>query len=843
MLNLDDKEYDLNTLFSFEVLKEILLKLARNQVNLEEKVQNIINIYQNQEKSEKDDDLNFFETGDKFSLSEKEITSVEDKNKNENIETKEINLKENPEQSKTVISKKNEVKSEFKGKEKEKEKDKDKEKTEIKEEKDINEEKDNKDEIDLKKEESKNIGVSPDVITKMAKIIRQNKAKITSLENEIYKIKNNNKSHETSNQNDIDSINKKINQLSKKLSDQEDKLDNFENKCSDIDVLTMFKDNGNGTIDATKVMVKALEEKVFKKIETVENKNKSNSYLNDKMELVFSKIEKDRQNIENLYNLTGKNKELIDEINNKLKVHNKHIEKNAENLNKIKKSLKEGNDLINQQINELNEKIQNILKEIEELKKSVNNYPSELFKLSLADNKNNVDKEEINDINIKINDLRKKVNDIENSLKLYLDNNDLDNEVKNMKLILDKKISKEDLKELYNLHLSDVDEINDTNNKILSVYEQVKKNGSDIQGILKKIDGINANISVLQTYYNSGLNNTNNQPIIDFSKFIDNQKLTETIKPIIKEMEKMFQEIYSIRRELNDIDNLNKEFIKQTSLDRLEEKLTEKIQDLKLTSFKKYLDKAEHYKAIKNLEALIKVQVEENRKDADSWIMAKQPLKCFNCATCESNIKNVNPPNDFLPWNKYPPGDRIYRMGQGFSHMLQMMTNEFIKNIEKNSNDHSNNEQSYKSLNLNNINENGRINTNNNINREKTLLGLSVNNKEQIFDDSNIIQRKSGKLRLPVMTRYAKQKKNRNFGEAPVSDEERERDKDYNDVFDKLRIVSSPKIMKIMKKKAGTTNIFGQSETYDNSLNTENNININSGDIKQNIAKSQNYKS
>ena len=98
MLNLDDKEYDLNTLFSFEVLKEILLKLARNQVNLEEKVQNIINIYQNQEKSEKDDDLNFFFFFYKFSLSEKEITSVEDKNKNENIETKEINLKENPEQ-------------------------------------------------------------------------------------------------------------------------------------------------------------------------------------------------------------------------------------------------------------------------------------------------------------------------------------------------------------------------------------------------------------------------------------------------------------------------------------------------------------------------------------------------------------------------------------------------------------------------------------------------------------------------------------------------------------------------------------------------------------------------
>ena len=59
-----------------------------------------------------------------------------------------------------------------------------------------------------------------------------------------------------------------------------------------------------------------------------------------------------------------------------------------------------------------------------------------------------------------------------NSIKLYLENNkidDLDGQIKNMNLILDKKISKEDLKELDNFHLSDVDEINDTNNKIKSL--------------------------------------------------------------------------------------------------------------------------------------------------------------------------------------------------------------------------------------------------------------------------------------------------------------------------------------------------------------------------------------
>ena len=826
MLNLDDKEYDLNTLFSFEVLKEILLKLARNQVNLEEKVQNIINIYQNKETSEKDDSLQYFETDKNYNLTQKDFISTNEldkenqnnnKENNENKEKeKEITYKENTSQNN--ITTKKEVESETKEK-------KDKEKKEEKE----NEL--NKDEVN----NMNNVGVEPELIKKMIKIINKNKAKISILEEDVKNMKKKLNSYETNNNNDksdVEEINKKIKQISKKLSEHDDKIETIDDKCRDFDIITTFKDSGDGKIDATKVMVKSLEEKMLKKIEIVENKNKGGSYLNDKMELIFSKIEKDRTNIERLYNITGQNKESIDNIKNELSEKNKEIGKNGENLKNLNKKLKETKENLNQK---LNEEIQNINKEIEEIKKNpYNNSETQLFKLGL--NENQVDKESIKDINIKINDLRKKVNDLENSLKLYLENNkidELDEEIKNIKLLIDKKISKEDLKELYNLHLSDVDEINDTNNKILSVYDQVKKQNTDIQNILKKIDNINANMALYQTYLNNGsLNNsTSNQPIIDFSKFVDNQKLTDTIKPIVKEIEKMLQEVYSLRREVNDIDTLKKEFIKQINLDRLEEKLNEKIQEIKNSSQKKYLDKAEHYKAIKNLEALIKVQVEENRKDADSWIMAKQPLKCFNCATCESNIKNVTPPNDYLPWNKYPPGDRIYRMGQGFSHMLQMMTNEFIKNIEKHSNENNANynEQSHKSLNLNNIDFN--------TNSEKTLLGLSVNNKQQLFDETNLMQRKSGRIRLPVMTRYSKQKKLKNMNDTPVSDDERDKEKEYKDIFSKMKIMSSPKILKIMKKKTART------EGYDNSLNTESNINPNFAEIKKNFTKSHNFKS
>ena len=680
-----------------------------------------------------------------------------------------------------------------------------------------------------------NVGVAPDLIKNMMKLIKQNKNRIIDLENENSILKKNFKSHELKNKKDIDDINKRIDKLSKKLSEQEDKLENCLTKCTDFDVLTMFKDNGDGTIDATKVMVKALEEKVFKKIEMVESKNK-NSYLNDKMELLLSKIEKDRQNIEKLFNLTGLNKNLIDELKKELYEKTKEI--TDENLNNLKQKLKDIKDKLTSKINELNEKLENQMKTIEELKKNSTNNGSELFKLGF--NENQIDKEVIDDINLKINDLRKKVNDIDNSLKLYLENNqidELDNQIKKINSILDKKISKEDLKELYNLHLSDLDEINDTNNKILSVYDQVKKNNVDIQGILKKIDTINSTIALLQNYVNSGsVSSSSNQPIIDFSKFIDNQKLTDTIKPIIKEMEKMYQEIYSLRRDVSEQDNLNKEFIKQTSLDQLEGILTEKINDLKTSLQKRYLDKAEHYKAIKNLEALIKVQVEENRKDADSWLMAKTPLKCFNCATCESNIKNINPSNEYLPWNKYPSGDRIYRMGQGFSHMLQMMTNEFVKNIEKNTNEfRSDNEQSHKNINISNYNDNLRINTNNN-NNEKGLLGLSVNNKQQVFDDTQVVQRKSGKIRLPIMGKY-KSKKVKN-SDIPVSDEEGEREKE-NEMYEKYRINGSPKIVKIMKKKTAFPNMFSPNEIFESNLNTEQNVD----NTKQNVAKSFNFKS
>ena len=102
MLNLDNKQYDLNTLFSFEVLKEILLKLARGQITLEEKVQNIINVYQNKENSEKEKYVNISETDDNNLNISKDLLNDEDEKSKVSgiIETKEIDQSKNPKQTK-----------------------------------------------------------------------------------------------------------------------------------------------------------------------------------------------------------------------------------------------------------------------------------------------------------------------------------------------------------------------------------------------------------------------------------------------------------------------------------------------------------------------------------------------------------------------------------------------------------------------------------------------------------------------------------------------------------------------------------------------------------------------
>ena len=155
---------------------------------------------------------------------------------------------------------------------------------------------------------------------------------------------------------------------------------------------------------------------------------------------------------------------------------------------------------------------------------------------------------------------------------------ELKNDVKDLKFKIDKKIAKEDLKELYNLHLSDLDEINDLKDQASITRDEIKKTLKDLQNVSARVESINGNLIILQNSQLSG----GRGPIIDITKYIDQQRLTDTLRPILKEIEKMYKEMESLQRAINEVENNAKLLEKKERVNRLEEEVNDKINELKV---------------------------------------------------------------------------------------------------------------------------------------------------------------------------------------------------------------------------------------------------------------------
>ena len=871
MLKLEQTVYDLNLLFSFDTLKEILLKLAKSQIRLENEINEIKETIKNREENieleeekgeeesyenenlieNKNIDINYSPTKQEENNinininnninnnNDKEI--IEEKkeinNNNETVEEKKEEKKEEKEEKKEEVNKEEKKEDAEKSiKEENKEKENKIEDKKIIEEKNIlpkqpdltetklkNNEKEQsrniqspskkeniKTNVEIKKSPNKskatskqksqneNNNVSPDVINKIMKLIRTQQNKLSDLSkqcnNEINSLKEFNIQYST-NISQLSLLNDKFNSLLEKNKEYDKKFEDLQVKVANFDVFSMFQDNGDGTIDATKILVKSLEDKIFKKFELIDQRYKVDSLedmkLKNNVEKIIPKINQIDIQINKINETEIKYQEDLDNLkkeaeenNNEIKsVINNDINKNLENLkNDIEQNLEN--------------KIKNLENEINELKNTKgDNF--DILKLGLRNNE--VNQETIDAMDKKINDLRKKMHDINNTLKLYMSNNETDalkNELKDMKIILDKKIGKEDLKELYNYHMNTSDEINDIKEQISLTYEDIRKLTKDINNIQQKIESINGNLSLIRDNPKIG-----SGPMIDFGKYIDQNKLTETLRPILKELENILREIDSIRRDLSVVDEENKKYVKN-QINKLDEEVNKKINELKNIIQKKYIEKTEFNKIIKTLEVQIKSLGEDGKKDSDSWLLAKRPLKCFNCASCEANIKNDYNSADYLPWKKYPKGEKIHRMGQGFSHMLQMMTSEFVKSIERN--------ELNQDLEINTKNNFGNFNSLSTQFNEKNYNNIVINNTKEDFIKN---LKKNSKMKLPKVHPYSnsKLKKYKLEDTLPVSDDDYNYAEPINNNDDEIKEQNSPKILKIYKKK-------GPKETFENMI-------------------------
>ena len=856
MLHLEKKEYDLNMLLNFEMLKEILLKLAKSQDKLEDEINNMNQLNSKRDKiiiqlekkifnsstyadgkSEKEKEKEIDKDGNKtYNIKDENENNIKDK-EIENKYQKEDNINEN-----TNYDKNNEIKTEqnFKNEQQNELNNINNNEKKLMEKKlsdnNINSYSNQLPEQNQKDQSSILSGISPELIAKMMKQIKEQHSKIIQLENKIKSesknIKNVDshlKNHILDNESEIKLINERINSILQKNEDYEQKLENLQVKTSELDVFSMFKDSGDGTIDATKVMIKALEEKIFKKFELVDARYKKDSLDNLKMktnmENITPKLDQFHRELERISDINKQQKEDLDSYKKE------NEEKSLDNINNIYNDVNQKLiDLKNEFDNNLKNKLLLLESQLKNIKTNNNdNNTFDLLKLGLGNN--GLDSETAKALEKKINDLRKKTNDIENSLKLYMSNTKetdlIKNEIKDIKLLLDKKISKDDLKELYNFHLSDVDDINDIKDRQSISNDELKKTIRDLQNVQQRIESITGNLALLQNNPSNG-----NTKIIDFSKYIDNQKLSDTLKPFLKEFEKLYKELDSFKKDMNDIEIQCKNIIKN-NINKLDEDINNKLNELRLFIQKRYLEKFEFNKTIKTIEIQIKSLTNDPKKqDSDNWLLAKRPLKCFNCASCEANIKNDNYNTaEYLPWKKYPRGEKIHRMGQGFSHMLQMMTSEFIKSIEKNEFPLET-ETSGK-----NINNNSNIISQ--INDKSTIAGFVVNNKEQ-FQDDGFQNLKKSKMKLPKVKQYSKPKIKKYDENLPISDDEiLENNVENNKEL--VSISTSPQILKITKKtkqktdnKSSNKNIYGNLMTLQGGFSHRDNYGFSRNNILKN---------
>ena len=405
---------------------------------------------------------------------------------------------------------------------------------------------------------------------------------------------------------------------------------------------------------------------------------------------------------------------------------------------------------------------------------------------------NTGEKDNIKLLDKKISDLRKKLNNLENTIKFHLKEDEIENiknDIKDMKSSLELKISKADLKELYNNNLQCMDEINDIKDRLETSDEEIKKLREDFRSAIQRMENFQGNLLL----HKSSTSPPENQTLLDLTKYIDEKKANETMNPIFKEINNILKELSSLKNKINDIENDYKSYIGK-KMDKLEEENNNKMADFKTFVQNKYLERYEFNRIIKPIESQIKLTNNISRNhDADSWLLAKQNISCFNCASCEANIKNDSYSTaDYLAWKKYPKGEKIHRMGQGFSHMLEMMRSDIAKDIERNE---LNNEK-----NNNTINEyNYYTNTLPNKDERPSSTKLRLNKNEMTQQNYFIGERRRvGKMKLPKMMQSKIRLKKDNYTSVvnQISDDD----------VSIENIDGGPRILKIVKKNKNNVN-------------------------------------
>ena len=545
----------------------------------------------------------------------------------------------------------------------------------------------------------------------------------------------------------VDEIEKKMEDLEKKLTETNN------NKPSDVNMAELLKANMGGDFDNeenTNVVINLITKLEAK----INNKQKMTDDRLNKIEENNFKSQKEIQNIKNAQDLNKRNINMLKQSNENMITNLRTMESRIKNKSpeieqKIEIETKE-NKIIKKEKEKEKEK-----DDIEESPKREEKERKESFLSMTRKSEPQIDlenNEKIKEISSKISDIELSIKKIPNQLgieQIKLDISALKSAIRNCALINDLKESKE--KE---------EDIQKQLNFLKEQFEDFISNNADhedLQNVKRKMELLNSKVHELDENYQLlsnklNINSKNKTSVTSNDKYLETQIFDNFKSQIIKEFSSVNDNFTHLRRLVDNILESLKNKPSYRDIKALEEELNLKYEELKVASNKKFAERIETTKNFKYLDTQIKNILQiyiKKEKRSENWLLAKKPITNL-CASCEAYIGELKDNNSYQPWNKYPlkdPGDKAYRLGNGFSKMLQMA--QLDENDKKNAgmatqqNNHEFNIGS-KLLKLDkvesNLNNNvnlGQIKTDLNNNNNKSLPKIKGNNTMTNFTKKN----------------------------------------------------------------------------------------------------------
>ena len=591
----------------------------------------------------------------------------------------------------------------------------------------------------------------------------------------------------------VDEIEKKMEDLEKKLTETNN------NKPSDVNMAELLKANMGGDFDNeenTNVVINLITKLEAK----INNKQKMTDDRLNKIEENNFKSQKEIQNIKNAQDLNKRNINMLKQSNENM----------ITNLRTMESRMKNKSPEIEQKI-EIETKESKIIKkekekekekdDIEESPKREEKERKESFLSMTRKSEPQIDlenNEKIKEISSKISDIELSIKKIPNQLgieQIKLDISALKSAIRNCALINDLKESKE--KE---------EDIQKQLNFLKEQFEDFISNNADhedLQNVKRKMELLNSKVHELDENYQLlsnklNINSKNKTSVTSNDKYLETQIFDNFKSQIIKEFSSVNDNFTHLRRLVDNILESLKNKPSYRDIKALEEELNLKYEELKVASNKKFAERIETTKNFKYLDTQIKNILQiyiKKEKRSENWLLAKKPITNL-CASCEAYIGELKDNNSYQPWNKYPlkdPGDKAYRLGNGFSKMLQMA--QLDENDKKNAgmatqqNNHEFNIGS-KLLKLDKV----ESNLNNNVNLGQIKTDLNNNNKSLPKIKGNNTMTNFTKKNNNTVENVGKSKKGNNLLKEIETSEQLDM-KNYSDDDEDRQ----PKIMKITK--------------------------------------------